>query len=108
MTSPAAPLWSSRCPGSHAGPRRTTAALRAVAAAAGALLCASPAWAADGGAGPSEGLLLAEIAVLVLFARGLGELMLRLGQPAVMGHLLAGIVLGPSVFGLVWPAAQHL
>jgi len=26
----------------------------------------------------------------------------------VMGHLLAGIVLGPSVFGLLWPAAEHL
>jgi Kef-type K+ transport system membrane component KefB/nucleotide-binding universal stress UspA family protein len=24
-----------------------------------------------------------------------------------MGHLLAGILLGPSVFGLVWPIAQH-
>jgi Kef-type K+ transport system membrane component KefB len=31
----------------------------------------------------------------------------RLGQPAVIGPLVAGILLGPSLFGLVWPAAQH-
>src|SRR5262249_5794134 len=29
------------------------------------------------------------------------------GQPAVMGQLLAGVVLGPSVFGAIGPAAYH-
>jgi Kef-type K+ transport system membrane component KefB len=33
--------------------------------------------------------------------------MQRLGHPAVMGQLLAGVLLGPSVFGVLWPAAQH-
>ena len=34
--------------------------------------------------------------------------MQRLGQPAVMGQLLGGILLGPSVLGLIWPdAAAH-
>jgi len=28
-------------------------------------------------------------------------------QPAVIGQLLAGIILGPSVFGAIWPAAQQ-
>ena len=58
--------------------------------------------------GSSEALLLAEILLLVVLARVLGEVMLRLRQPAVMGHLLAGILLGPSVLGLVWPGAEHL
>ena len=44
---------------------------------------------------------------LVAFAAALagaklfGELVERLGQPAVLGELLVGIVLGPSVLGLV-------
>jgi Kef-type K+ transport system membrane component KefB len=33
--------------------------------------------------------------------------MQRVGQPAVMGQLIAGIVLGPSVLGVVWPQAQN-
>jgi Kef-type K+ transport system membrane component KefB/nucleotide-binding universal stress UspA family protein len=69
---------------------------------------ASPACAAGHGSlGHSEALLLVEIVSLVLLARLLGELMLRIGQPAVMGHLLAGILLGPSAFGLLWPGAEH-
>jgi Kef-type K+ transport system membrane component KefB len=34
--------------------------------------------------------------------------MQRLGQPAVVGHLIAGILLGPSFFGLIWPEAQRV
>jgi Kef-type K+ transport system membrane component KefB/nucleotide-binding universal stress UspA family protein len=63
--------------------------------------------AADGGAGPSEALFLAQIVTLMLSGRLLGEAMLRIGQPAIMGQLLAGVILGPSLFGLVWPDLQH-
>ena len=42
---------------------------------------------------PSEALFLAQIVLLLLVARLLGEVMQRIGQPAVMGQLLAGIVL---------------
>jgi Kef-type K+ transport system membrane component KefB len=38
---------------------------------------------------------------------GACEIMQRIGQPAVLGQLIAGIVLGPSVFGAIWPEAQH-
>jgi Kef-type K+ transport system membrane component KefB/nucleotide-binding universal stress UspA family protein len=40
--------------------------------------------------------------------RGLGELLQRIGQPAVIGQLLAGLILGPSLFGWLWPQAHHL
>jgi Kef-type K+ transport system membrane component KefB/nucleotide-binding universal stress UspA family protein len=50
---------------------------------------------------------LASIVVILLTARLLGEAAQRLGQPAVIGQLAAGILLGPSVFGLLWPEAQH-
>jgi Kef-type K+ transport system membrane component KefB/nucleotide-binding universal stress UspA family protein len=33
--------------------------------------------------------------------------MVRLKQPAVMGQLIAGLVLGPSLFGALFPEAQH-
>ena len=33
--------------------------------------------------------------------------MQRIGQPAVMGQLIAGMVLGPSVLGALWPDLQH-
>ncbi len=34
-----------------------------------------------------------------------GMLARRLGQPAVIGEIVAGILLGPSLFGVVWPGA---
>jgi hypothetical protein len=55
----------------------------------------------------SEALFFVQLGVLLLIGRGLGEIMQKLGQPAVMGQLLGGVLLGPSVLGLVWPDAQH-
>ncbi|MBB5857403.1 cation:proton antiporter [Amycolatopsis umgeniensis] len=34
-----------------------------------------------------------------------GALARRLGQPAVIGEIVAGILLGPSLFGIIWPGA---
>jgi Kef-type K+ transport system membrane component KefB/nucleotide-binding universal stress UspA family protein len=45
--------------------------------------------------------------LLIAVGRGLGEIMQRLGQPSVIGELLAGLLLGPSLFGWLWPAAQN-
>jgi Kef-type K+ transport system membrane component KefB/nucleotide-binding universal stress UspA family protein len=55
---------------------------------------------------PSEFLLLAQIALLIAVGRGLGEIMQRTGQPSVIGELLGGLMLGPSLFGWLWPAAH--
>ena len=65
---------------------------------------AHPAFAA--GDGPSEAIFLTQIIVLALLARILGEVMHRIGQPSVMGALLAGLLLGPSVLGVVAPELQ--
>jgi Kef-type K+ transport system membrane component KefB/nucleotide-binding universal stress UspA family protein len=51
-------------------------------------------------------LLLLQLALLLFAARGLGELMRRIDLPPVVGELLAGVVLGPSVFGFLLPALQ--
>ncbi len=47
-----------------------------------------------------------QLFVLLLTARLLGGLMRRLGQPAVIGELAAGLLLGPSVLGSLAPDAQ--
>ena len=71
-------------------------------------LVAGPAWAAEGGGkGASDAVFIAEIVVLMLVGRLLGEAMSRLGQPSVMGQLIAGLLLGPSFFGLLLPDVQH-
>jgi len=57
-------------------------------------------------AGSSEhmvAIFLIEVMLMLLFGRLLGELMQRVGQPEVMGQLIAGIVIGPSVFGAITP-----
>ncbi|WP_395018494.1 cation:proton antiporter [Dongia sp.] len=72
------------------------------------ILCsAAGAFAAEQAGKPSTPLFVTEVLILVVAGRLLGEAMQRLGQPSVMGHLLAGVVLGPSVFGALWPEAQQ-
>src|SRR5919198_252132 len=83
--------------------------LRPVGLIPAALVLTTIAAAAEGGksAGPSESLLILQLVLLLAVGRGLGEFMQRIGQPSVMGELLAGIILGPSLFGWIWPEAQH-
>ncbi|MDH2382035.1 cation:proton antiporter [Bradyrhizobium sp. CER78] len=64
--------------------------------------------AGDEAAKPSEFILLAQIALLIAVGRGLGEVMQRIGQPSVIGELLAGLLLGPSLFGWLWPSAHSV
>lgn len=47
--------------------------------------------------------VLVAIALLLAFARGVGELARRVGQPEVLGQLLGGFLLGPSVLGALLP-----
>jgi Kef-type K+ transport system membrane component KefB len=79
-----------------------------VAVSAGASLSLDAALAGDAaGARASEAIFLTQLIVLMLVGRLLGEAVSRVGQPSVMGQLLAGILLGPSVLGLIWPDFQH-
>lgn len=51
-------------------------------------------------------VLLTQIGALLILATGLGRLALRLGLPAVVGELLAGMIVGPSLLGNVAPAVS--
>jgi Kef-type K+ transport system membrane component KefB len=48
-----------------------------------------------------------QIAVILLFCRIVGAIAARLGQPQVVAEMLAGVLLGPSLFGLLAPDAQQ-
>jgi len=39
--------------------------------------------------------------------RAVGWVARRCGQPQVIGEMIAGVLIGPSLFGLFWPGAQQ-
>jgi Kef-type K+ transport system membrane component KefB/nucleotide-binding universal stress UspA family protein len=49
---------------------------------------------------------LVALAVVIVLARLLGELARRMGQPEVLGQLVAGVLLGPSVLGMLAPQVR--
>jgi Kef-type K+ transport system membrane component KefB len=76
-----------------------------------------PAMQPSSGVGPSASLLanlrqnfedpltrlFVQLILIVLAARVWGSLMRKAGQPAVIGEMIAGILLGPSLMGWLWP-----
>lgn len=58
-----------------------------------------PLWAA--GDSPETVALFLSLSGMLVGAKLMGELCERVGQPAVLGELLAGVILGPSLIGLV-------
>ncbi len=51
--------------------------------------------------------LLIALAVLLLAANGVGSLFSRFGQPAAIGEIVGGLLLGPTALAAIWPAGQH-
>ena len=54
----------------------------------------------------SIGILLLQIITILLTCRLFGWLFQKIGQPTVIGEIVAGIVLGPSVLGNLFPEAS--
>ena len=52
--------------------------------------------------------LLLQIGAILVASRLLAAVVRRLGQPRVIAEIFAGIALGPSVLGLVWPHGLEL
>ncbi|HEX7652429.1 MAG TPA: cation:proton antiporter, partial [Verrucomicrobiae bacterium] len=51
--------------------------------------------------------LFMQLILIILLARICGRVAAGLGQPAVVGEMVAGILLGPSLLGWVWPDFFH-
>ncbi|WP_419995139.1 cation:proton antiporter [Streptomyces boninensis] len=59
------------------------------------------------GADAMPAVLLA-VPVVLLAAQAGGAAMRRIGQPPVVGEIAAGILLGPSLLGWLWPEGQEM
>jgi Kef-type K+ transport system membrane component KefB len=57
--------------------------------------------------GASVVVYIAQIVVLLIAGRVASESMHRIGQPPVIGQIIAGIVVGPSVLGIIAPGLYH-
>ena len=104
----------SQMPARHGPGRALTPSLRArlhrtsLPLAAAILLVPTAAMAQEGSAsGASVPIFIAELGLLLLVGRLTGEAAQRIGQPPLMGQLIGGLILGPSLLGLIWPGAQH-
>jgi Kef-type K+ transport system membrane component KefB len=53
-------------------------------------------------------ILLLQLIMIILTTRGIGKLFLKIQQPAVIGEMVAGILLGPSFVGMLFPGVQGL
>jgi Kef-type K+ transport system membrane component KefB len=51
--------------------------------------------------------LFLQVIVILIATRLVGGLFVRFGQPSVVGEVLAGILLGPSLLGWCWPEASE-
>ncbi len=51
-------------------------------------------------------ILLLQVIVIIVFVRLTGLAFKKVGQPAVVGEIVAGIILGPSVLGAISPSAS--
>ena len=46
-------------------------------------------------------LLVLQLAIIILAAKLSGSLSVKFGQPSVLGEIIVGILIGPSVFGII-------
>lgn len=52
--------------------------------------------------------LFAQIAIILVVCRIVGLIAVKFGQPQVVAEMIAGVLLGPSVFGLLAPELQAM
>jgi Kef-type K+ transport system membrane component KefB len=49
-----------------------------------------------------------QMAIILVVCRLVGMAAKRIGQPQVVGEMIAGVMLGPSLLGLIWPGSTAL
>ena len=50
-------------------------------------------------------IIFRDLAIIIIFAKAFGIVARKLKSPSVVGEILAGLVIGPSILGLVEPSA---
>ncbi|MEV0675035.1 cation:proton antiporter [Actinosynnema sp. NPDC050436] len=83
-------------------PRRGRTAL-GVAAGLAVLAGTVPLWTANGGHVDSVTHFLLAVAVILVTCQALAALARRAGQPPVLGEMVGGLLLGPTLLGALWP-----
>lgn len=84
--------------------------LHALCAVTATVSCAQAFAAADSTVHQNERMLffvLLQLVVIVLAARIAAPVAVRIGQNAAVGEIVVGILLGPSLFGVMAPDAFH-
>lgn len=51
-------------------------------------------------------ILLLQLVIIIMATRVVGKLFQKIGQPPVLGEIVAGIILGPSLLGWLFPGAM--
>lgn len=51
--------------------------------------------------------VIVQLVAIIAVARISGNIFRRMGQPSVCGEIAAGLILGPSLFGKLFPATSH-
>ncbi len=52
-------------------------------------------------------VFLISLSIILFFARAIGELLRLIKQPIVIGEIIAGIILGPTIFGTLFPGVYN-
>ncbi len=52
-------------------------------------------------------IFLFSVAVMLFFSRSIGEFLKKFKQPIVLGEILAGIILGPTILGALFPSLMN-
>ncbi|KAF0152488.1 MAG: Na/H antiporter [Ignavibacteria bacterium] len=53
-------------------------------------------------------IFLSSVAVMLFFSRVIGEFLKKFKQPIVLGEILAGIILGPTIIGALFPEVMQV
>jgi Kef-type K+ transport system membrane component KefB len=96
----AAPVTSTIAAGSPAAPHAAATATKGAVPVGGMLRALLQ------NAKSPLSVLLLQVVLIVVAARGLGSLFRKIKQPPVIGEMIAGILLGPSLLGMVAPQTQ--